>query len=122
MDCRSSDIMAFPQSCRFRIYFLTVGDTNNKLREWGGETGGGGLKESKLRKRILLKVVYPITHSWLIKKKKDFVGGVKNLEQLGFKVIHRRFVTQMPSTRKKVKQIHTAFLNRRAGIILAQRG
>jgi muramoyltetrapeptide carboxypeptidase len=69
-----------------------------------------------------LKVVYPITPSWLIKKKKDFVDGVKNLEQLGFKVIHRRFVTHMPSTRRKVKQIHGAFLNRRVGVILAQRG
>jgi muramoyltetrapeptide carboxypeptidase len=88
----------------------------------GGETGGEGLQESKLRRRILLKVVYPITPSWLIKKKKDFVGGIRNLEQLGFKVIHRRFVTQMPSTRRKVKQIHTAFLNKRVGVILAQRG
>jgi len=69
-----------------------------------------------------LKAVYPITPSWLIKKKKDFVDGVKNLEQLGFKVIHRRFVTRMPSTRRKVKQIHGAFLNGRVGVILAQRG
>jgi muramoyltetrapeptide carboxypeptidase len=69
-----------------------------------------------------LKVVYPITPSWLVKKKKDFVDGVRNLERLGFKVIQRRFLTRMPSTRRKVKQIHTAFLNRKVGVILAQRG
>lgn len=69
-----------------------------------------------------LKVVYTITPSSLVKKKKDFVVGVKNLEQLGFKVIHKRFITQMPSIRRKVKEIHTAFLNRRVGVILAQRG
>ncbi len=69
-----------------------------------------------------MKVVYPITPSWLISKKKDFVAGIKNLEHLGFKVIQRRFVTQIPSTRRKVQQIHRAFLNGRVGIILAQRG
>ncbi len=69
-----------------------------------------------------MKVLYPITPSWLVKKKKDFVDGVRNLERLGFKVIQRRFVTQMPSTRRKVKQIHTAFLNGKVGVILAQRG
>lgn len=73
-------------------------------------------------RRDFLKAVYIITPSWLIKKKKDFLDGVKNLEQLGFKVINRRVVTQMPSTRRKVKQIHAAFLNRRVEIILAQRG
>ncbi len=69
-----------------------------------------------------MKAVYIITPSWLIKKKKDFLDGVKNLEQLGFKVINRRVVTHMPSTSRKVKQIHAAFLNQRVEIILAQRG
>jgi len=69
-----------------------------------------------------LKTVYIITPSWLVKKKKDFFDGVKKLEQLGFKVVNRRWVTQIPSTNRKVKQIHAAFLNRRVEIILAQRG
>lgn len=73
-------------------------------------------------RRILLKVVYTITPGWLIKKKKDFVDGVKNLEKLGFKVLNQSFVTRLPSTRRKVGQIHTAFLNNRVEIILAQRG
>ena len=69
-----------------------------------------------------MKTVYIITPSWLVKKKKDFFDGVKKLEQLGFKVVNRRWVTQIPSTNRKVKQIHAAFLNRRVEIILAQRG
>jgi muramoyltetrapeptide carboxypeptidase len=63
-----------------------------------------------------------MTPSWLIKKKKDFVGGVKNLEKLGFKVMNRRFVTKLPSTSQKIKQVHRAFLNKKVEVILAQRG
>jgi muramoyltetrapeptide carboxypeptidase len=73
-------------------------------------------------KRVFLKSIYIITPSWLMKKKKDFLNGLKNLEQLGFKVMNRRWVTQNLSTSRKVKQIHAAFLNRRVEIILAQRG
>ena len=69
-----------------------------------------------------MKVVYPILPSWLIKKKKDFVDGVKNLEKLGFKILNRRFATRLPANRKKVDQIHSAFLDKRVEIILAQRG
>jgi muramoyltetrapeptide carboxypeptidase len=69
-----------------------------------------------------LKAVYTITPSWLIKKKKDFVDGVKNLEKLGFKVLNKKPVTTLPSTRRKVVQIHGAFLNEKVEIILAQRG
>jgi muramoyltetrapeptide carboxypeptidase len=63
-----------------------------------------------------------ITPSWLIKKKKDFTAGVKNLEKLGFKVINKKPVTKLPSTRKKVAQVHAAFLNKKVEIILAHRG
>jgi muramoyltetrapeptide carboxypeptidase len=69
-----------------------------------------------------LKVVCPILPSWLIERKRDFVGGVKNLEKLGFKVLNRRFPTRLPSTPKKVDQIHSAFRDKRVEIILAQRG
>jgi muramoyltetrapeptide carboxypeptidase len=71
---------------------------------------------------VWLKAVYTITPSWLIKKKKDFAAGVKNLEKLGFKVINKRPITNLPSTRRKVAQIHAAFLNKKVEIILAQRG
>jgi muramoyltetrapeptide carboxypeptidase len=69
-----------------------------------------------------LKAVYTITPSWLIKKKKNFTDGVKNLERLGFKVMNKRPVTKLPSTRRKVAQVHSAFLNKKVDIILAQRG
>ena len=69
-----------------------------------------------------MKAVYTITPSYLIKKKRDFTAGVKNLEKLGFKVINKRPVTNLPSIRRKVAQIHAAFLNKKVKIILAQRG
>lgn len=69
-----------------------------------------------------MKVVYTITPSWLVQKKKDFFYGVKNLEKLGFKVLNKGFVNKLPSTSRKVQQIHNAFLNKKIGIILAQRG
>jgi muramoyltetrapeptide carboxypeptidase len=69
-----------------------------------------------------LRAVYTITPSWLIKKKKDFSDGIKNLEKLGFRIINKKPLTKLPSTHKKVAQIHTAFLNKKVEIILAQRG
>ena len=71
---------------------------------------------------VCLKAVYTITPSWLIQKKKDFTAGVKNLERLGFEVINKRPLTNLPSLRRKVAQIHAAFLSKRVNIILAQRG
>lgn len=73
-------------------------------------------------KRMNSKLIGTITPSWLIKKRKDFVDGVKNLRKLGFRVINKRFITQTPSLPGKVKQVHSAFLNKRVEIILAQRG
>ena len=69
-----------------------------------------------------MKVVYTITPSWLIKKKKDCLDGVRNLEKLGFRFMNRRMRTRMPSTRQKVEEIHRAFLNKKVDLILAQRG
>src|SRR4030042_7186470 len=71
---------------------------------------------------VWLKAVYTITPSYLIKKKRDFTAGAKNLEKLGFEVINKRPVTNLPSIRRKVAQIHPAFLNKKVKIILAQRG
>ena len=69
-----------------------------------------------------MKAVYTITPSYLIKKKKDFTAGVRNLEKLGFNVINKRPVTKLPSIHRKVVQIHAAFLNKKVEIILAHRG
>ena len=69
-----------------------------------------------------MKLVYTITPSWLIKKKKEFAAGVKNLEKLGFNVINKRPINHLPSTRRKVAQLHAAFLDKKVEIILAQRG
>jgi muramoyltetrapeptide carboxypeptidase len=71
---------------------------------------------------VWLKTIYTITPSWLIKKKKNFTAGIKSLDKLGFKVINTQPVVKLPSNRKKVAQIHGAFLNRKVDIILAQRG
>ncbi len=69
-----------------------------------------------------MKVIYTITPSWLIKNKKDFLGGVQTLEKMGFSILNRRFATRLPSPGAKVRQIHSAFLHKKAEIVLAQRG
>ena len=69
-----------------------------------------------------MKTVYTITPSWLIKKKKDFTAGIRNLEKLGFNVLNKRPVTNLPSIHRKVAQVHAAFLNKKVEIILAHRG
>lgn len=69
--------------------------------------------------------VYVITPSWLIKKKKEFINGIKTLEKLGFEIINKSFIEKLkkiPSIKEKVRQIHNAFLNKEVKIILAQRG
>jgi muramoyltetrapeptide carboxypeptidase len=57
-----------------------------------------------------------------MEKKKNFVAGIRNLEKLGFKILNQRFITRRPSTAAKVEQIHRAFENPKADMILAQRG
>jgi muramoyltetrapeptide carboxypeptidase len=69
-----------------------------------------------------LKTIYTITPSLLVKKREEFTAGIKNIEKLGFKVINKRPITHLPSTRKKVAQLQAAFLNKKVQIILAQRG
>lgn len=78
----------------------------------GGERGKG----------LVLKTIYIITPSWLIKKKEDFLSGVKNLERLGLRVMNKQLITRLPSLQRKVAQLHSAFLNKKVEIILAQRG
>lgn len=69
-----------------------------------------------------MKAIYTITPSSLVKNKKDFAAGVRNLEKVGFKVLNKRPVTRLPSIRRKVAQLHAAFLDKKVEIILAQRG
>lgn len=69
-----------------------------------------------------MSVICTISPSWLVRKKKDFAGGVKNLEKIGFRVINRTIPATLISPAGKARQIHNAFLSRRVKIILAQRG
>lgn len=69
-----------------------------------------------------MRVVYLITPSWLVKKKKELAGGVKNLEKFGFKVLNGRRRTSLPSPREKARELHSAFLNKKVDVVLAQRG
>lgn len=69
-----------------------------------------------------MKNIYLITPSWLIKKKKDFTDGVRNLEKLGLKVLNKAYPEKLPSPEEKARQIHKAFLDKNIDIILAQRG
>ena len=66
--------------------------------------------------------VFIITPSYLIKKKSDFRGGIKQLSKLGFQVINPEFPKLLPSPREKADQIHLAYADPGTDIILAQRG
>lgn len=68
-----------------------------------------------------MKLIYTISPSWLIKKK-DFVGGIRNLEKLGLKIVNKKFFKRMPSVTEKVRQIHQSFADKNGEVILAQRG
>lgn len=81
-------------------------------------SGAGGLPATE----IFLKTVYTITPSLLIKKKGELTAGIKNLEKLGFKVLNKKPAAKLPSTFRKVAQLHAAFLNKKTQIILAHRG
>ncbi len=69
-----------------------------------------------------MPVICTITPSWLVKKKRDFAKGIKNLEKLGFGVLNCTIPPRVPSNDIKVRQIHDALLNKKVEIILAQRG
>lgn len=69
-----------------------------------------------------VKTSFTITPSWLIEKKKDWTDGVRNLERLGIRVRNRQFVRRLPSPQQKAAQLHRAFRDAKADIVLAQRG
>lgn len=66
--------------------------------------------------------VFIITPSYLIKSKRAFTAGIKQLSDLGFTVINPEFPTVLPSPQEKADQIHRAFADPGIDIILAQRG
>jgi muramoyltetrapeptide carboxypeptidase len=69
-----------------------------------------------------LKNVLIVTPSYLIKKKRDFTGGIKQLARLGFNVINPEFPEVLPSPQEKAEQIHEGFADPRVDMILALRG
>jgi len=66
--------------------------------------------------------VFIITPSYLIKKKSDFTGGIRQLSKLGFNVINPDFPKVLPSPREKADQIHRAYADPGTDMILALRG
>ncbi|MCX7956384.1 MAG: LD-carboxypeptidase [Endomicrobia bacterium] len=66
--------------------------------------------------------IYIITPAWIIKEKREYIEGIKNLEECGFKVLNKKFPTKLPTIIQKVKQIHKAFVKKDVKIILSQRG
>ena len=66
--------------------------------------------------------VFIVTPSYLIKKKGDFTGGIRQLSKLGFEVTNPEFPTVLPSPREKADQIHRAFADPDIDIVMAQRG
>ena len=66
--------------------------------------------------------VFIVTPSYLIKKKRDFTGGIKQLTKLGFNVVNPEFPQVLPSPLEKANQIHGAFADPGVDIILALRG
>jgi len=69
-----------------------------------------------------VKNVFIITPSYLIKKKRDFTRGVKQLFKLGFNVLNPEYPAALPSPQEKADQLHRAFSDPDIDIILAQRG
>ena len=66
--------------------------------------------------------VFIITPSYLMKKKREFTGGIMQLSKLGFNVINPDFPKVLPSPREKAEQIHRSFADPDVDIIMAQRG
>jgi len=66
--------------------------------------------------------VYIISPSYLIKKKREFTAGIKQLSKLGFNVLNPHFPTVLPSPQEKAEQIHRACADSGADMILALRG
>ena len=66
--------------------------------------------------------VFIVTPSYLIKKKSDFSGGIRQLAKLGLQVMNPEFPKVLPSPREKAEQLHAAFADPAVDLILALRG
>lgn len=66
--------------------------------------------------------VYIISPSYLIKKKREFTAGIRQLSKLGFNVLNPHFPTVLPSPQEKADQIHRACADSGTDMILALRG
>ncbi len=66
--------------------------------------------------------VFVVTPSYLIRKKRDFAGGIRQLAKLGFHVMNPDFPQVLPSPQEKARQIHGAFQDPQVDLILALRG
>ena len=69
-----------------------------------------------------LKNVFIVTPSYLIKQKRDFTAGIKQLTRLGWNVVNPEFPKVVPSPQEKAEQIHGAFADPGVDMILALRG
>ncbi len=66
--------------------------------------------------------LFIVTPSYLIRKKRDFTAGIRQLQRLGFNVLNPNFPTALLSPQEKARQIHAAFADPEVDIILALRG
>ncbi len=66
--------------------------------------------------------IFIVTPSYLIKKKRDFTAGVKQLTTLGYNILNPEFPKLLPSPQEKAEQIHGAFADPGVDMILALRG
>ncbi len=66
--------------------------------------------------------VFVVTPSYLIRKKRDFAGGIRQLAKLGFHVMNPDFPQALPSPQEKARQLHGAFQDPQVDLILALRG
>lgn len=69
-----------------------------------------------------MKNVFIVTPSYLIKKKRDFSAGIKQLTKLGFNILNPEIPQLLPSPQEKAAQLHAAFADPEVDLILALRG
>ncbi len=70
----------------------------------------------------MIKTIFTVTPSWLIKNKPDYKKGLAYLRKLGFDVRNSRILTKLPTPEQKATEIKAGFLNPKIDMILAQRG
>ena len=69
-----------------------------------------------------LSNLFIVTPSYLIKKKRGFNAGIKELSRLGFNVLNPEFPKVLPAPKQKAEQLHLAFKDPQVDMILALRG